>query len=284
MKAASFDYAKPSTLAEAISLKQEHGDSARFLAGGQSLLPAMNMRVGRFCMLIDINGIEELEGISEDQGTVRIGALTRTQAVGKSEIVASCTPLLAKCVEHISHPAIRELGTFGGSVVQADPAAEWPAACLALDAKMIAVGPAGERAIDAGSFYKGYFETALAEDELLACLEFPVQPDGVRAVALEQVRRRGDFAIVGVLAQATPGPDGKLQEPRFAFFGLADRPVRLAEVERHLEASSHDAIEQAITSLEQGCTITGDLYHAPATKKYLAGVLVAEAIDQILKT
>jgi len=270
-------------VADAISLKQQHGDGARFLAGGQSLLPAMNTRIAQPNLLIDLNGIEELEGIDEGSSAIRIGALTRTQTIGESEIVARCAPLLTQCVEHISHPAIRTLGTFGGSIAQADPAAEWPAACLALDATMIAVGPSGERTIDAESFFLGHYTTALAEDELLVQVVIPTQRDDIRTVALEMTRRRGDFAIVGVLAQAKPGRDGTLEEPRLAFFGIADRPIRLAAVERHLETGGRDGVAPATSVLEQDCTFAGDLYHTPATKKHLTGVLLARAVDQLLE-
>ena len=282
MKAAPFDYANPTTVAEAISLKQQYGDSARFLAGGQSLLPTMNMRLSQPDLLIDINGIKELDGIREISDTIHIGALTRTETIGTSTVVARCLPLFARCVEHIAHPAIRTIGTFGGSVALADPAAEWPAACLALDAKVIVIGPTGEREIDSRNFFEGFYSTAMAEDELLVRVEIPVQPKDVRAVALEQVRRRGDFATVGVLAQAIPDSDGRLRKPRVVFFGIADRPVRVATVERHIEAGTRQGIEEAISALAEECTFIGDLYHAPATKKHLAGVLLNRAIEQLL--
>ena len=147
---------------------------------------------------------------------------------------------------------------------------------------MIVIGPAGEREIDSRNFFEGFYSTAMAEDELLVRVEIPVQPKDVRAVALEQVRRRGDFATVGVLAQAIPESDGRLRKPRVVFFGIADRPVRVAAVERHLDAGTRESVEWAISALAEECTFIGDLYHAPATKKHMAGVLLNRAIEQLL--
>jgi carbon-monoxide dehydrogenase medium subunit len=282
LKAAPFEYAKPANLPDAISLKQTGGASARFLAGGQSLLAMMNMRVDRPTLLIDLNGLTELAGIRLDGDTVVIGALTRTADIGASDIVARHLPLLARCVEHIAHPAIRSQGTIGGSLALADPAAEWPAACLALDATMVAAGRAGERAIAAQDFFHGDYTTALADDELLVRIEVPAQANGIRAVALELTRRRGDFAIAGVLAQGMPGDDGSLDDPRVACFGIADRPVRLAAVEACLAARGRNGIEEAKHALAAGCSFVGDLYHTAETKQYLTGVLLTRAIDQLL--
>ena len=281
MKAAAFDYAKPASVSEAIALKRAHGGDARFLAGGQSLLPAMNMRVDRPGMLIDLNAIAGLGGIDDTGDTIRIGALTRTAELGRSEVIARRLPLLERCVEHIAHPAIRSMGTFGGSLVLADPAAEWPAACLALDAAMVVAGPTGERTIAAQDFFQGLYTTALAEDELLVRVDLPVPPAGARAVALELVRRRGDFAIAGIVAQAVPAADGALSDVRIAFFGIADRPVRLAAVEQAIAHGGGDGVGAARAALEAGIEFTADLYHAPATKRHLAGVLLGRAVDAL---
>lgn len=282
MKAAAFDYAKPESVSEALALKREHGAAARFLAGGQSLLPAMNMRIDKPGILIDLNAIAGLGGIADAGDTIRIGALTRTAEMDRSALVAQRLPLLARCVEHIAHPAIRSMGTFGGSLVLADPAAEWPAACLALDASMVVAGPAGERTIAARDFFEGLYTTALAEDELLVRVDLPVQPADARPVVLELVRRHGDFAIAGIVAQAIPVGDGTLSDVKIAFFGIADRPVRLAEVEHAIEQGGRDGIGAARAALEAGVEFTGDLYHAPATKRHLAGVLLGRAVDALV--
>lgn len=282
MKAAAFDYAKPATVSEALALKREHGEAARFLAGGQSLLPAMNMRIDRPGILIDLNAITSLAGIEDAGDTIRIGALTRTAALGRSGVIAQRLPLLDRCIEHIAHPAIRSMGTFGGSLVFADPAAEWPAACLALDASLVVAGPAGERTIPARDFFQGLYTTALAEDELLVRVDLPAQPGDSRPVVLELVRRRGDFAIVGVAAQAAPAGDGTLSDVKIAFFGIADRPVRLTDVEQAIAQGGREGLDAARAALEAGVEFTGDLYHAPATKRHLAGVLLGRAVDALL--
>lgn len=281
MKAAPFRYAKPSSVAEAIALKADYGEAAQFLAGGQSLLPVLAMRLDRPELLIDLNGLSELEGISQDGGTIRIGALTRTKTVGQSELLARHVPLLGACTPHIAHPAIRTLATFGGSVSLADPAAEWPACCLALDATIVVQSRAGERAIAAREFFTGLYATARAADELLVRIEIPIQPPNARPVALELCRRRGDYAIVGVLAQARAAGADALEDPRVVFFGVADRPVRLPEVEASLRGQA--SLKGALAALDAGLDPQGDLYHAPATKKHLVKVLLTRAVRQILQ-
>lgn len=283
MKAAEFDYATPATVSEAIALKCEHGDGARFLAGGRSLLSAINMRIETPGILIDLNGIAGLGGIDDAGDTVRIGALARTAEIGRSELIARRLPLLARCVEHIAHPAIRSMGTFGGSLVFADPAAEWPAACLALDASMVVAGPSGERTIPVQDFFQDLYTTALAEDELLVRVELPVQSEAARSVAVELVRRRGDFAIAGVVAQAVPADGGSLSDVRIAFFGIAERPIRLPAVEHAIAQGGMDAIETAREILEAEVEFNGDIYHAPTTKRHLTGVLLGRALEKIVR-
>ncbi len=282
MKSAAFDYAKPASVAEALALKRDHGGSARFLAGGQSLLPAMNMRLDKPDLLIDLNALAELDGIGDAGGTIRIGALTRTAELGRSEVIARRLPLLGRCVEHIAHPAIRSMGTFGGSLALADPAAEWPAACLALDASMIVAASQGERTIPARDFFRGLYTTALDEDELLVRIDLPAQAENARSVVLELARRRGDFAIAGVAAQAAPTNDGRLSDVRIAFFGIAEHPVRLADVEQAIESGGTDGVDAARAALEAGVEFTSDLYHAAATKRHLAGVLLGRAVAELL--
>ncbi len=279
MKAAAFDYAKPSTVDEAIKLKARHGDGARFLAGGQSLLPALNLRLDKPDLLIDINGLSDLSGIAIAGDRLRIGALTRHAQIGRSDAVASAAPLLSRCVEHIAHPAIRTMGTFGGSLALADPAAEWPAACLALDARLVAIGPEGERMIEARDYFQGLYATALMTDELLLRIEIPISPPGARGVALELTRRRGDFAIVGLLAQAVPASGGTLTDVRTSFLGVSDRPLRLPALEKAL--SGRPDIEAARAAIDVGLKPTADLTTSAAAKLHLAKVLVQRAITQL---
>lgn len=279
MKAAAFDYAKPANISEAIELKCRHGDGARFLAGGQSLLPALNLRLDRPNLLIDISGLVELASITLSDKVLNIGALVRHVDIARSEAVAQAAPLLTRCVEHIAHPAIRNSGTFGGSIALADPAAEWPAACLALDASMIVIGPDGERRIAARNFFQGLYSTALMTDELLLHVEVPAVAPGARAVVLELTRRRGDFAIVGLMAQAVPAAGGVLSNVQTALFGCADRPIRLPQLEAAL--SGWPDLAAAKAALDAHLPIQADLYHTAPTKLHMAKVLVERAVAQL---
>jgi carbon-monoxide dehydrogenase medium subunit len=279
MKSAGFEYAKPASVEEALRLKAERGDVARFLAGGQSLLPALNMRLDHPSLLIDLNGLAELGTIAAEDGVLKIGALARTEEIGRSELVRRHAPLLAKCVEHIAHAAIRTMGTMGGSVALADPAAEWPAACLALDAELVIRGPQGERRVAARDFFIGLYETALAENELLVRIDVPFQPSDARSAALELARRRGDYAIVGILAQGRPNDAGGFDDARIVAFAVADRPIRLRRLEEALvRDASRGTIEREI---DAALVPEGDLHHSPATKKHLAKVLAARAVDAL---
>src|SRR5947208_11129602 len=200
MKAPRFAYARPASIAEALALLQEHGDDARVLAGGQSLVPMMNFRVAAPKVLVDINRIGSLAGIKVAKGFVRIGALTRHVGLERSADVAKHLPLVASAIPHIAHPAIRNRGTFGGSCALADPAAELPACALALGATFVVAGKKGERRIAAQDFFKGPYPTALKPGELLVAAEFPLPKPGYASAFGELPRRHGDYAMVGVAA------------------------------------------------------------------------------------
>lgn len=262
MKAASFAYAKPRSLAEALELLERPG--AKALAGGQSLIPSLNMRLSSPELLVDINGLEELKGIRVDKDTVRIGALVTHAEIEKSEVVAKHLPLLAQAVRHIAHPAIRNRGTLGGSLALADPAAEYPACALALDATIVVTGK-GERRIKASDFFKGLFETDLKSGELLSAVEFKAQKKDERSAFLEITRRQGDYATVGLAAFAGNGTK------RLAYFGAADRPV-LAQ-----NAAKAKDLESAKAALAKDLQPPADLYHSSATKLHLARVLLERA-------
>ena len=277
MKAAGFRFLRARCVAEALALKAEHGEDARFIAGGQSLVPALNLRLLEPRALIDIAGLSELAGTRVEGDRLVIGALTRHAALADDPLVAAHAPLLLQALPYVAHAAIRNRGTFGGSVALADPAAEWPACCLALDAVMVFAGPgiAGERRIAAAQFFRGLYATALGPDDLLLRVEIPCQPAGARSVALELARRHGDFAIVGIVATASTGA---VTDPRIAFFGVADRPLRFAEVERAL---AEESAEAAAAKLAQLLDPPADLYHSAATKRHLAGVLLRRATDRL---
>jgi carbon-monoxide dehydrogenase medium subunit len=263
VKAASFAYAKPRALAEALELIERPG--AKVLAGGQSLIPSLNMRLSSPELLVDINGLAELKGIRLDKDTVRIGALTTHAELERSKVVQEHLPLLAQAVPHIAHPAIRNRGTIGGSLALSDPAAEYPACALALDAVIIATGKKGQRKIKASDFFKGLFETDLKPGELLSAVEFKAQKKDERSAFLEIARRQGDYATIGLAAFATNGAK------RLAYFGAADRAV-LAQ-----NAAKAKDLESAKAALAKDLQPPADLYHSSQTKLHLARVLLERA-------
>jgi carbon-monoxide dehydrogenase medium subunit len=257
LKAPSFAYAKPRTLAEAFDLLARPG--AKILAGGQSLIPSLNMRLSAPELLVDITGLPGFSSIEVQSAAVRIGALCTHTQVERSPEVQNNLPLIAEAVSHIAHPAIRNRGTLGGSLALADPAAELPACAVALDATLVVAGKKGERRVKAVDFFQGLFETDLESGEILTGVEFPKAD---KSVFLELTRRHGDYAIVG-LAGAT-----RSNERRIAFFGFAGKPVLLKP----------KSLEEAKAALP---TPAADLYHSPSTKLHLAKVLLERAWNRL---
>lgn len=282
MKAPSFAYAKPRSLDETFELLARHGDGAKLLAGGQTLLATLNMRLSSPAILIDITGLPGLAGITTDGRTVRIGALTRHREIEHSPIVAAELPLLAQAAPHIAHVAIRNAGTLGGSLAHADPAAEWPACCVALDASLVLASRNGERRVKAREFFKGLFETALGAHELIAAAEFPVPGKGHRSAFLELARRHGDYAIVGLAAVAKASGES-LTEVRLAFIGAGPTPMLAVRAAAAVEGRKPTAevIAAAQAALAQDLAPTGDLNGSPATKLHLARVLCGRALAQL---
>jgi carbon-monoxide dehydrogenase medium subunit len=262
VKAPSFAYARPQSLAEAFELAQHPG--AKVLAGGQSLIPALNMRLSSPELLVDITGLASLRGITLEQGVLRIGALVTHAQIERSEQIAKHVPLLAQAVKHVAHPAIRNRGTLGGSIALADPAAEYPACMVALEATIVVAGKDGERLVKAQDFFKGLFEVDLAAGELVIAVEVPAQLKDQRSVFLELARRHGDYAIIGLA-----GYRGR--STRFVFLGAGATPV-FAE-----GASRAATLEEAKRLLGQDLDPPADLYHSAATKLHLAGVLLERA-------
>jgi aerobic carbon-monoxide dehydrogenase medium subunit len=257
LKAPSFAYAKPRSLTEAFDLLERPG--AKLLAGGQSLIPSLNMRLSSPELLVDITGLTGLSRIEVRDGVVRIGALCTHTSVERSPEVREHLPLLAEAVAHIAHPAIRNRGTLGGSLALADPNAELPACALALDAVLIVAGRKGERRVPAAGFFKALFETDLKPDEILVGAEFP---KAEKSVFLELARRQGDYAIVGLAGTSRSG------EKRIAFFGVAATPILIRP----------RSLEEAVKALP---TPIADLYNTSATKRHLAGVLLERAWNQL---
>lgn len=277
MKAAEVAYARPSTLAEAIALLAEHGEDARPLAGGQSLVTSLNMRLSAPALLVDINHLPELTGIGETGGIVRIGAMTRHRELGESDVIARHLPLITAAVPHIAHPAIRNRGTIGGSLSLADPATELPACCLALGATMIAAGPSGERRIAADDFFQGLYATALATDEILVAVEIPAQGDGVWGFD-ELARRHGDYALAGIAATARRTAGG-IDDARIVLFGVADRPILATGAAAALRDGDIKAAQDALAG---EIDPVDDAAVKGATRKQLARVLLGRVAARMM--
>ena len=292
MKAPAFDYVRATSLPQVFALLRQHGDAARLLAGGQTLVATLNMRLSEPALLIDINALDGLRGItlaadslatsSLATNRLRIGALVTHAEIEASPLVARHAPLLAQAAPHIAHRAIRNLGTLGGSLAYADPAAEWPACVRALDAVLVLVSAQGERRVPAADFFQGLYTTALRPDELLAACELPVLQADERQHFDELARRHGDYAITGLAARAL-WRGGRLHGLRLAYLGLEDRPVRAPRTEALLEAQAPtDALlQQALQTLSGELQPMGDLTHSAETKRHLAGVLAQRALRKL---
>ena len=281
MKSSAFDYVRAESAAHALALLAQHGDEARLLAGGQTLLPTLNMRLSQPRLLVDIGGLAALAGITLHGSTLRIGALTKHVEVEESPLVALHAPLLAQAAPHIAHRAIRNLGTFGGTLAYADPAAEWPACVLALNATLVLQGAHGERRVAAADFFQGLFSTARRDDELLVACEIPVikATAGERHHFSELARRHGDYAVAGLAACATVHADS-LSDVRLAFLSLGDRPLRAHAAEQVLQAGALNAarINEADAALRAELAPFADLTHSAAAKTQMAATLMRRAI------
>jgi carbon-monoxide dehydrogenase medium subunit len=279
LKAPPFAYARARSLAEVFELLARHGDGAKLLAGGQSLIATLNMRLSAPELLIDITRLTELSGIQARDGMVRIGALTTHAEIERSAEIRKHLPLLAQAAPHIAHAAIRNVGTFGGSIALADPSAEWPACCVALDAQFVIAGKAGTRRVAAREFFKGLYATALRPDEVLTQIEIAVPGLEYRSAFVELAQRRGDYAIVGVAAVAKCAR-GVLSDLRLAFLGVGQVPVlaRGAMAMMDGKRASADAIAAATKALAKDLDPGPDLYSSAATKMQLARVLTGRAL------
>jgi 6-hydroxypseudooxynicotine dehydrogenase subunit alpha len=279
MKPAPFKYVAASSLDHALTLKAEHGDEARFLAGGQSLIPAMNFRLARPAVVIDINGLDELGGI--DRGsTVRVGALTRYCALERDgEFLTSC-PLFADALPHIAHPQIRNRGTIGGNLSHADPASELPALVVAMEAQMRLKSVSGERTLAASEFFQGLLTTDLAADEMLVDVAFPALPPRSGACFMEVARRRGDFAIAGVAAIVTLGADGRCTRVRLALCGVGETPFDASEAAAPLvgQTCAERPIKAAAAAIQGAIEPAGNVHASADYQRHLAGVLAQRAI------
>jgi carbon-monoxide dehydrogenase medium subunit len=277
MKPAPFAYKRARSLKEAVALLAKHNDDARLLAGGQSLIATLNMRLSAPTLLIDINGIKGLDGIARKGKFIEIGALARHTQLERSGLIARRAPLIALAIPHIGHAAIRNRGTFGGSIAYADPAAELPACLLALDGEIEITGPKGKRKVKAEAFFKGLFETALRPREVLTAVRIPAADKKTRVGFAELARRHGDYAMVGLAASARA--DGKgLADIRLAYFGVGATPVRAKKSEAALASGNIDAAVAAF-DLDP----PNDVQASGAVKKHLAGVLLRRVAKQLME-
>jgi carbon-monoxide dehydrogenase medium subunit len=279
MKSPAFDYLRAESPQHAFELLAQHGDDARVLAGGQTLLATLNMRLSQPALLVDIAGFHAWRGITLAGGVLRIGALTRHVEVEESPLVARHAPLLAQAAPHIAHRAIRNLGTFGGALAYADPAAEWPACVLALDATLVLASAQGERRVAARDFFQGLYTTAMQAHELLMACEIPVLANGERQVFAELARRQGDYAVAGLAARSRVAGD-TLRDVRLAFLSLSDRPLRAPAAEAVLQGGPLNAarIAQADAALRAELDPLADLTHSAAAKTQLAATLMRRAV------
>jgi carbon-monoxide dehydrogenase medium subunit len=269
----AFDYARADSADEAIDLLAEHGDDAKLLAGGHSLLPLMKLRLAMPAVLIDIGRLDDLSYVHRTNGEVRVGALTRHHDLGTSELLREQVPLLAEVAAQVGDPQVRHRGTIGGSIAHGDPASDLPAALLALRATLVARGPGGEREIPVDGFFTGFLETALAPDELLTEIRVPVTGDA--GWSFQKFNRRAqDWAIVAVAAVLG---DGNGRRPGVGLVNMAPAPVRATDVEDALQggAGAGDAAAQA----DAGTDPPGDLNASPDFRRHLARVLTRRALE-----
>jgi carbon-monoxide dehydrogenase medium subunit len=279
MKLPHVDYEAPKTVSEAVELLAEHQDEASVLAGGQSLIPLLALRLARPAVLIDINGIGELSGVSAADGWVAIGAMTREYVAEESETVADTVPLLAAALPLIGHEAIRNRGTIGGSLAHADPAAELPAVARALDAEFVVYGQSGERVVPAAEWFEGYLTTSRRPDELLVEVRFPAAGRGTGISFQEVARRHGDFAIVGLAASLTLS-EGAISDARLALAGISDVPVRAIDAEGLLvgERPSPELFDEAARRATGDIDPPADLHGSSDYRTKVAAALVRRGL------
>lgn len=283
MKPAPFEMHLPTSVSEVVALLDEHGDAAKPIAGGQSLVPMMSLRLASFEHLIDLNGVSELNQVSVHGDSLRIGAMVRQSTAEHDPQVVKSAPLVAKAIPHIGHFQIRNRGTVGGSIAHADPSSELPAVALALDATIEAVGPNGSREIAAKDFFVSTWETSLVDGEILTGVRFPIWSGKCGFVVEEVARRHGDFALVGVAA-AVQVDGSKVTKAAIALFGVGGTPVRASEAEQALIGGGATADLEAVGKLAAMNLAPSDDVHASGDyRKSVAATIVARAIAKALK-
>lgn len=283
MKPNSFEYVRVDTLNDAIAVLQEHGDDARILAGGQSLIPAMNMRLALPEVLVDVSNISEMHGITLVDGGLRIGAMCRHAEVMKSPEIAKYAPLIAMAMPNIAHGAIRNRGTFGGSLCNADPAAELPACALALGVTFNIQGPEGNRSVASEDFIDGTYSTCLSDDEILVSVDVPASETGAVSYFEELARRKGDYAMAGLAAHGVV-KDGQFADMRLVFFAVDEMAVRASSAEQVIcsKPLSEIGMDAVCAALVDDITPIEDLTTSSAAKMVMMQVLTRRALEKFI--
>jgi len=282
MKPAPFKYIAASSLDHALLLKAEYGDEALFLAGGQSLIPAMNFRLARPSVLIDINGLKDLAGVDQAGGEgIRVGALTRYCDLERDAGFLAACPLFADALPHIAHPQIRNRGTIGGNLSHADPASELPALTVAMEGRMRLKSSAGEREVAASGFFQGLLTTDIQVDEMLVEIAFPVPAPRTGTCFMEVARRRGDFALAGVAAIVTLDGEGRCAKARLALCGVGETPVDASDALSGLvgHACTDKTLEAASVKVQEMIAPSGNVHGTADYQRHIAGVLTQRALN-----
>ncbi len=284
MKPAKFDYHAPTSLDDAVALLQRYGGDAKILAGGQSLMPLLNFRLSRPAALVDLNRIASLAYIREENGQVRLGAMTRQRTIEFSPVVARRLPLLSEATKWVGHLPIRTRGTIGGSIAHADPSAEYPAVLTALEGEVVARGPKGERVVKAKDLFLTYLTTSLESDEVLSEIRLPVMPMGAGFALEEFARRHGDFAIVAIAALVVPDAT-RCKQARLATAGAGPVPLRLRAAEEILERDgvTDVAIDAAARRAAELVSPDSDIHASADYRRHLTMVLTRRALKRALK-
>lgn len=279
MKPAPFSYARARSLEHAFDLLAQGDGQAKVLAGGQSLIATLNLRLSQPRLLVDINAIPDLDGIRLDGSMVEIGALVRQSDAESSPLITKHAPLIARALAHVAHPAIRNRGTIGGSIALADPAAELPACLLALGGEAVIAGRKGRRNVKSDDFFKDLYETALSSDELLVAVRVPAATAEHRYGFEELARRHGDYALVGLAASALKsGQD--LRDVRLAYFSVGVTPLRARKAEAALASGK---IDDAVNAIAQDLDPSDDIQATRAYKLHVAGVLLRRAVKEMIR-
>jgi aerobic carbon-monoxide dehydrogenase medium subunit len=282
---AAFEYYRPTEISQAIELLEKFGDDAKLLAGGQSLIPTMKVRMAQPQYIIDLAGIQALKGISVENDYLRIGATTTHWEVESSAVVKSVIPVLSEVASIIADPLVRNRGTMGGSISNADPAADYPASVLALDAELVCTGSAGTRIVSGADWFQGLFTTALGENEILQEIHFPLPQPRTAAAYLKLPHPASRFAVVGVLAKATVDEEGRCTAVRIGITGAGTHAVRATSSEETLLGKiwSPSTIEAASKCAADQLDVNEDLHFSAEDRRHLCAVYVKRALTEVMR-